>query len=654
MSLRSKVAWIVAAVVIGYAAVDHWIQRGIVLPRFESLERDSARTDALRVRRALLAERDALDARCSEWATWDETCEFLASARDGGPEARERAARFERSSLGLEAFRLSRINLLYVVDADGTVRWGRIRDLESGAELALRELALDALAPGHPWLVKERPGPGGTTVEPVLGLALTELGPMFVASRPIVCGGDRAGTLIFGRLVADELVGALALRTEVVFETFALDEPLEERDSAHFESVSGSAEPHVVESGEALAAYTLIDDLRGRPALLVRATIPREIAAKGEETARYALVSTVASGFLLLLVLLFVLRRTVVDPLSALTRHAVEIGRTDDWSRRVGLGRADEIGTLSRELDSMMEKLERSRTHVVDAARTAGMSEIATGILHDVGNVLNSVNVSADLAAQRLRASKLPKLEKLLELVEAQGERLPEFLASSPKGRHVVPFLGEATRALRGEHDEVERELRSLAEGIEHIRRLVDSQQALAGASELREPVDVGAQVELAWSLVRRSDGPTGGPELVRDIEDVGRVRLDRHKLVQVLVNLLKNARESHAAAGRPDAPIRARVARHGAGRLAIEIADDGVGIAREDLERIFRHGVTTKPGGHGFGLHSCANAITEMDGSIRAESAGPGRGARFVVELPFDDASPAPAPTPREGSAAA
>jgi signal transduction histidine kinase len=634
MTLRTKLAWIVAAVVLGYAVCDHVIQRWIVLPRFEALERRGAQTDALRVRRALLAEVDALDSRCSEWASWLETCAWLEASRDGSEGSRHARESFEASNLGLESFRQSRINLLYLVDGDGTVRFGRVRDLESGAELALRELAYEKLAPNHPLLVRAG-GDGSLAAEPIRGLSLTELGPMFLSSRPLACSGRERGTLILGRLLSTSLVASLRARTELRFDVEPVDRSLAAADAAILDEVTASVDPIVRESGgEQLLAYTSLDDLHGLPALLLRLELDRPVSRSGSDAVRYSLVSTVAAGLLLLFVLLAVLRRTVVDPISRLTAQAVEIGRTDDYSRAVALDRADELGVLSRELQSMMGKLEASRAQRVDAAHSAGMSEIATGILHNVGNVLNSVNVSTDLIVQRLKASRLGKLERLADLARKEGERFGEFVATSPKGKHVGPFLVEVSEGLRAEHDELEREARSLETGVEHIRKLVDAQQELAGRKEQREPVDLAAQIDLAWSIASRACGHGAVPELVHDVADLGRVLLDRHKLVQVLVNLFKNACESIAERGGPGT-IRVRVHAPSTGRVAIEVSDDGTGIAPEHVARMFSYGFTTKPGGHGLGLHSCANAAKEMDGAMRVHSDGPGRGATFVLELP-------------------
>lgn len=643
MSLRSRIALILAAVVVGYALVDQLLQHTLVLPRFRQLEFASATAEIERVRDALLDEIERVDDHARRMAASDDLCRFVDSAEEDLPGS------FAESNLGLGSFRSSALNLIYVVERGGAVRFGALYDLESGERLRWRDVEMDRFAASHALLVKPpRDAEGrelldaeGRRLTPasIRGLVLSEAGPMATCSRPIVHSdgqGEWRGTLVVGRLLSADVVERIALQTRTRVQIWPLEgAPIPSEDREHVDAVTSSAAPVIVErDNDWLAAYTTLEDARAIPALLVRADVDRRISRSGAEAARYAFISTATSGFLLLLVLLFVLRRSVIDPITRLTRHAVEIGASDDYSRRLAVKRTDELGALAREFDGMLEKLERSHQAMVGAARDAGMSEIATGILHNIGNVLNSVNVSANLLTSRLRESKLTKLEKLRELVESKGERLGEFIASDPKGKHVAPFLGEVSRALRAEQEEQAKELASLADGIEHMRSLVAAQQELAGASEVREPVDLRVQLELAVDIAARAVGPNA-PHMALELPELGRVRLDRHKLVQILVNLLKNAAESVAERGAPGA-IRVHCAIAG-DALRIEVIDNGVGIAPENLTRIFNHGFTTKRGGHGFGLHSSANTAVEMGGRLCAQSAGPGQGATFVLELPLE-----------------
>jgi len=635
MLLRSRIALILAAVVVGYALVDQLLQHSLVLPRFEQLELDNARAEIERARNALLDEVERVDDHARRLASSDELCAFVASDEQNVP------ASFAASNLGLGSHRASSLNLIYVVDRNGAVRSGGFYDLASGERLRWRDIEMERFASSHPLLVEPRTGVDGAELTPlnVRGLVLTDVGPMATSSRPILNsqgGGAWRGTLVVGRLLSNDVVERIAGQTKTRIALWPLEgAELPAAERAQVDAVTSSSEPLILaRDNDWIAAYATLDDARAIPALLVRVDISRHISRIGGEAARYAFISTATSGFLLLLVLLFVLRRSVIDPLSKLTRHAVEIGASDDYARRLNVQRGDEIGALAREFDGMLGKLERSHEAMVRAARDAGMSEIATGILHNIGNVLNSVNVSANLMTTRVRESKLAKLEKLRELVESKGERLGEFIATDPKGKHVGPFLCEVARSLRSEHEAQTAELNSLSEGIEHMRSLVAAQQELAGASEVREAIDLRAQLALAADIAARAVGPNVAP-VQFEVADVGRPRLDRHKLVQIIVNLVKNAAESTAERNQGGA-IRVRAALDH-DTLRIEVSDEGVGIAAENLTRVFHHGFTTKRGGHGFGLHSSANAAVEMGGRLSARSDGPGLGATFVLELPLE-----------------
>ena len=390
--------------------------------------------------------------------------------------------------------------------------------------------------------------------------------------------------------------------------------------------------------------------MRAAPALLLRAKVARDIWAHGRGAVRYAMISTIAAGMLLLLVLVGALQRTILTPIARLTEHAVYISQNEDSTAKLELveGRRDEIGVLGREFDSMLGKLARSRAAVVETAREAGMSEIANGILHNVGNVLNSVNVAAGMVIEKLRASKVSKLERVAGLVEQRGETLGEYIAHDPRGKHFGPYLCELARALRADQEAMQAELDTLESGLEHIRRLVASQQAFAGRSGLREPTHLRAELEHAVEISERATEGLPAVVVEYDCEPLGAIRLDRHKLMEILVNVLKNAREAlstHGGERRMRLSLRTQRAPDGETRAVIEVADSGPGVATENLARVFLHGFTTKPGGHGFGLHAAANAATELDGSLDVRSPGELGGATFVLELPAEAVSKSRAP---------
>lgn len=281
------------------------------------------------------------------------------------------------------------------------------------------------------------------------------------------------------------------------------------------------------------------------------------------------------------------------------------------------------------------EQITRMQRELVEASRVAGMAEVATGVLHNVGNVLNSVNVSATLIVEQLRKSKTASLSKLVHLLRQHTQDLGEFLACDPKGVQVPAFLEAIAEQLAWEQGNLAREAQSLQQNVEHIKQIVAMQQSYAKVSGARENFSL---VEMVDDALRMSSAALTRHhiEVVREFEIVPPVMVDRHLVLQILVNLISNAQ--HALDCRPEGRRLILRIKNAEKNVRLEVVDNGAGIARENLTRVFQHGFTTKKTGHGFGLHSGANAAREMGGSISVQSDGLGCGATFILELPQGD----------------
>uniref|UniRef100_UPI0039C9791B PAS domain-containing protein n=1 Tax=Horticoccus sp. 23ND18S-11 TaxID=3391832 RepID=UPI0039C9791B len=292
------------------------------------------------------------------------------------------------------------------------------------------------------------------------------------------------------------------------------------------------------------------------------------------------------------------------------------------------------------------QQIERMQRELVDASRLAGMAEVATGVLHNVGNVLNSVNVSATLLVEPARKSKTGSLTRAVQLLQDHGPDLAAFLTSDPRGRQLPAFLAALADQLAREQALFVKESHGLQQNVEHIKQIVAMQQSYAKVSGATELI---AMADLIEDALRISASALGRHriELVREFESVPPVSVDRHKVMQILVNLVTNAKQAldARAEGRK---IVLHLSRSAEERVRVEVIDNGAGIAAENLARIFNQGFTTKKSGHGFGLHSSANAAKEMGGSLHVRSAGPGTGATFILELPFGKAD---GPRPRAGA---
>jgi PAS domain S-box-containing protein len=284
------------------------------------------------------------------------------------------------------------------------------------------------------------------------------------------------------------------------------------------------------------------------------------------------------------------------------------------------------------------QELEKVHKQLLVASRHAGMAEVATNVLHNVGNVLNSVNVSASVIAEGIKKSRGAGLTRAAALLSEHAHDLPAFLAGA-QGKHLPPYLQELAANLGRERDIATAELSALRSNVEHIKEIVAMQQSYARRGGVIDTLDISLLVE---DSLRMNEGAFSrhGVILSRDFETVPPIRVDKHKVLQILVNLIRNAKYAcdEAKAGEKRVTVRIRAANDS---VLIYVIDTGVGIPRENLNRIFNHGFTTRPDGHGFGLHSSALAAKELGGSLHAESAGPGQGATFTLTLPL--ASPEP-----------
>ncbi|TMQ25186.1 MAG: HAMP domain-containing protein, partial [Deltaproteobacteria bacterium] len=337
--------------------------------------------------------------------------------------------------------------------------------------------------------------------------------------------------------------------------------------------------------------------------------------------------------------------RTFVSPIRAMMDFSRKVAG-GALSERLATAAPGELRELRDYLNQMTAELERReaereaaagraeamRSELLAVSRMAGMAEIATGVLHNVGNVLNSLNVSVTMISDQIRGSRVAGLTRSLELVDAFPGGLHAFLGTE-KGKVLPAYLSTVSKRLAEENARMLDELDSVNRDVDHIKTIVAMQQSYARPSGLKAPVEIAALIDDALRM-GESSFVRHGIEVVKDYAAGVVVTSDRHKLLQIMINLISNARHALKEHRVPPQQLIVRV-REGGATVEITVTDTGVGIPAENLEKIFRHGFTTKQGGHGFGLHASANAARELGGSLAAASDGPGRGATFTLELP-------------------
>lgn len=281
------------------------------------------------------------------------------------------------------------------------------------------------------------------------------------------------------------------------------------------------------------------------------------------------------------------------------------------------------------------QKIESINRELREASRQAGMAEVATGVLHNVGNVLNSVNVAAGVLADRLNHSKASGVGKLSKLLTERQADLGQFLSQDERGRHIPVYLQQLAEHLEKEQADMRKELSELVMNVEHIKEIVATQQNYARVLGVAEVVDLSEVMEDAIKI-HGGAYERHGIKLVREYDKVAPTSVDKHKVMQIVINFLANAKYACDAGKKDDKKVTVRIKLLGTDRVQMQVMDNGIGIAPENITRVFSQGFTTRKGGHGFGLHSGALAAKDLGGVITAESTGIGQGATFTLELPL------------------
>lgn len=275
---------------------------------------------------------------------------------------------------------------------------------------------------------------------------------------------------------------------------------------------------------------------------------------------------------------------------------------------------------------------------LLDTARRAGMSEIATTILHNIGNVLNSVNVSAELMEENLKNLEFERIEKVASMMEDNLGNIQQYLTKNTQGKLILDYLKIFAKNHKEMQIEIAQELKVLLTHIHHIRDIIMTQQSYTGVGGVTEKITLQDALDAALKI--SSVSLDNSISIEKNYGECVILLIDKSKLQQILVNLIQNARDSVLASNKKIKKIIITIKKMGKNEVVVSVSDNGVGISSENITRIFGFGFTSKKQGHGVGLHSCALAAKEMRGSLYAESEGLDKGATFILTLPLQNGS--------------
>jgi two-component system, NtrC family, sensor kinase len=616
MSLYAKVVMLLCGLFAAYGAVDYAVQRNVILPSFETLETDLARTDMERVVRAIDGELSQLQTFCADWGNWLETYQYMAGENGAFIEDNMTPSTIVAAGLDVVAF----------VDKDGRFVWRQGLQPGTEKELAYQFLAADALDPAYPFMDAIRKG------EAAKGIVQTEHGPAMIVTAPVLDGagnGPHHGAVLLARVITPEVAARLAEQAQVKLEVL-------ESSPARTEGRGGGplTTPRVVQGKLSNAVFRNLEDIYGQPSVVLRIDVPREVSARGRDAIGYALLSVFIGGLMVMFALLTALRRMVLRPVSRLTRHAVTIAEGDDLTTRMNVKRTDEIGVLAREFDRMVDKLADARHRLADQSFEAGAAQVTSGVLHNVGNAMTPLRVTVSSLQEKLRAAPLGEIEMVLAELEAG-------VADPLRRDDLEQFLKLAARELVRVTSMAGNDADALARQAEAIHSAMTQQLRESRTGPLVESADLATLLDRSIEMVPPALRKSLAIELDASIHAAGALPLPRITLQQVFQNLVQNAAEAalHSSQERSRLRISCELVAtaEGSELLSILFADDGVGIPEKDLTRIFENGYSTKSRAtnQGIGLHWCANALQALGGSIRAEYR-PRGGATFRVAIPL------------------
>ena len=324
-----------------------------------------------------------------------------------------------------------------------------------------------------------------------------------------------------------------------------------------------------------------------------------------------------------------------------LNRKQLELQKARELLEAKVEERTAELEAQKTQLESEIEErkrmqleVERIHRQLIDASRQAGQAEVASSVLHNVGNVLNSVNTSASIITDQVRDSKAADVSQVAELLIEHQNDLAEFLVRQGRGEPMINYLKALGQRLVSEQAIMLKELQELVRNIDHIKEIVAMQQSYAQVSGVIDKQSIPTLVDDALrmhaaALARHQ------VRVVRQFDPVPDVLVDKHKILQILVNLISNAKYALSESAATERLLTLGVKLEGDNLVRVSVADNGVGIAQENLVRIFSLGFTTRQSGHGLGLHSGFFAAREMGGTLLVHSDGPGKGATFTLVFP-------------------
>jgi two-component system NtrC family sensor kinase len=607
MNIRTKMISLLALLFTVLIVLEITVQKQVLMPSFAELEREDAQTSMKRIRFALDTTLESLEVTAADWGNWADVYQFVQSPN----------AAFVSANITPVALKQLKVNAMLIVGLDGGYVLSSARNLDTGEALDLDLAARKSLPEDFPWRKNLADG------KPARGLLQTNRGVMMIAAAPVLDGsgtGQPLGMVLMGRLLTAAQVRMIGAQAQA---SLAM---LPNRPSSYREEFA--------ETADATQVIRPFADVYGKPLVSFRVEVPHRITGRGQGAVTYASLYLIGAAVTVLILLVVALNRIVLAPLARVTRHAVAVGNGSDLTAQLNLAGQDEIARLAREFDRMVERVADSRRQLVDQSFQAGFAELAKGVLHNLGNAMTPLGVRLSKLADRLRDAPAGD-------VELASAELANESPSSARRADLEEFLRLACRELAGCVKEtsgdvavVQRQAIIVQTALSELMRSTRNTHVV---ESVRLPDLVAQTLEIVPDVCRQRLVVNSDESLRK----VGAVQVARTVLRLILQNLIINAADAVRDAGRDRGVLHFAAEIVGDAdreQLHLHCKDDGVGIAADNLQRVFDKGFSTKSRetNYGIGLHWCANAISALGGRIWAASEGPGLGASMHLMLPL------------------
>jgi two-component system, NtrC family, sensor kinase len=617
MRVRAKVTILLGLLFAALLAAQWTIQQRLVLPKFMELEQESARTDMQRVVYAVEREQQALGAQAADWGNWNDTWRYM----------RRHYAAYEHDTLTDSAIKTLKVDYLALIRSDGLIDWNRALDPASGKGLAVRLNRTNQLE--YEWSRALTHG------QPISGLIVTNAGVLVAAGAPVLDGfghGPARGMVIIGRFLNNAELQRLGNQAQV-----RLDMRVWSGQSAADSKTAAkvwAGDVRLTESSATTRIERAFCNLSGEPLLIFGISVPRTISHRGAEAVQYSTRMVAAVACIALITLLVLLGRIVLSPLASVTDHAQRIAAADDLSARLSYVRSDELGTLAKAFDNMVERLAQTRRELVDRSFESGAAENASGVLHNLGNAMTPLSVNVASLQQQLGTMSVDDLQQALH-------ELQDTTCDAERRRDLQQFLQLSVAELQRSQKVASERLRDILEQASVIQAVLTEQRQLQRSGPVLLPMTPSELITLSLQQVAQAHRDRLALDISSGLAALGSLSLPCTTLGMVLQNLIQNAAEAAAGSGMERARLRIGadvLTADGQQALRITIADDAAGVAPENISKLFEKGYSTKSRAtnSGLGLHWCANTLRALGGSISAHSDGLGKGTCFEVVVPL------------------